>query len=162
MSDEPIRVEIHDEGDIAGIPSGEDVRGGETGRLLARYGGDEVLVVVLEHGHHPRLQGVPDVLCLHDGLRLGVEDLLDVVEHRAGSAAAPCCVLAQGMQLLRGIAQPTTRVRDLRIGRHRDPVGALDREYDCHSTIVSPTTRGTATYVHYCEGANFLSACSAP
>jgi hypothetical protein len=89
---------------------------------------------------------VADVVRLHDGLTLGIEDLLEVVEHCAGSAAAPCRVLAHRVQLLRRIGQPAARIGDLRVRRHGDSVGALDGKDDGHVVTVYAGRAGAALY----------------
>jgi hypothetical protein len=56
MPDEPVRVEVDDEGFPVGVSGGQDVRGGRTRLPLSRHVFDEVRVVMLEHRDHPGLQ----------------------------------------------------------------------------------------------------------
>ena len=56
--------------------------------MLPAHLGDDVLGGTLGHWQHPGLKCVPEVLGLDDGVGFIVEDLLDVVEHRARSTAA--------------------------------------------------------------------------
>ena len=90
--------------------------------------------MMLQHRHHPRLQGVADVVGLDDGVGFGVELLLEVVQHGARAAAAPGRVFAQPMQLLRRIAQPAPGVGDLGVRRQHQPVGAAQREDNGHGS----------------------------
>src|SRR6476646_4189499 len=123
MPDQPVGVKIHDEGNVAGVARRQYVGGGRASGFLPWYVLDEVRVMMLEHRQQAVLQSVPDVLRLDDSVSLGIEDLLDVVEHCARSAAAPRGVGAEGVQLLRRVAQTPTPVGDLRVGRHHDSVG---------------------------------------
>ena len=137
MPDQSVRIDIDDEGPLAGVTGCEDVGRRRRAGFLAGHLGDEVRVVMLEQRHHPRLEGVPDVLGLDDGIGFGVELLLDVVQHGARTAAAPGRVVAQPMQFLRRIAQPSPGVSDLGVRREHQAVGASQRENDGHHRMVS-------------------------
>ena len=83
MADQPVRVDVHDERLAVRVTRGEHVRGGCRAWLGFRYVGDEVLVVVLEDRQDSGLQRATDILRLDDGIGLGIEQLLDVIEHSA-------------------------------------------------------------------------------
>src|SRR3954470_1606611 len=93
---------------------------------------DEVFVVTLEYRDQPLLQRVPYVVRLDHRVRLGVEDLLDVVEHRARSASTPCSMVAESVKFLRRVAQTPRRVGDLRVRSHHHSVGTAQCENDGH------------------------------
>jgi hypothetical protein len=63
--------------------------------------------------------------------------LLQLHQHRAGTAATPGCGVAERVQLLRGIAQASGTVGDLRVGREHDPVGTPKCEHYRHQRLLT-------------------------
>ena len=109
--------------------------------LLPRHLLDELVVVVAQHRDHPLLHGAADVLGAQHRRGAAVEQLLQVVQHRPRAAAAPGRGVAEGVQLLRGIAQPAGAVGDLRVGPEHDPVGATQRQHHRHAGPCNRTRR---------------------
>ena len=80
---------------------------------------------MLKQRHHPRLEGVPDVLGLDDGIGFGVALLLDVYSTAREPLPPQGRVVAQPMQFLRRIAQPSPGVSYLRVLREHQAVGDI-------------------------------------
>ena len=83
VTDQAVRVYLHDERLAASIASRQHVGGRRRAGLRLRYVRNEVVVVMLEDGQHPCLHCPPYVARLDNGVGFSVEEPLDVVQHCA-------------------------------------------------------------------------------
>ena len=78
----------------------------------------------------------PDVVGAQHRCRTTVEILLQLHQDRPGPAAAPGRRVAEGVQFLRGVAQASGSVGDLRVGGEHDAVGTPECKHYGHQHLL--------------------------